>query len=173
MKNLTHLYLENNRISRIENLPVSCLQKLYLNENNIEVVENVECMNLTELHVASQRLPPFQPLRFNPEVLGKRAAPLERDRLRTEKHDAAQRIPPQPRQCFSLLCCCCCCCCSFHRTFSLLSPYEVLTTTRPASTQTQSLILCWSSISRTTTLTRSWTFSSFPTWKSCTWRETK
>ena len=69
MKNLTHLYLENNKICSVEGLPVGCLRKLYLNENDIEVVENVECVNLTELHVASQRLPPYQPLRFSPAVL--------------------------------------------------------------------------------------------------------
>ena len=69
MKNLTHLYLENNLISSISGLPAGCLRKLYLNENDIEVVENVECIHLTELHVASQRLPPYQPLRFAPSVL--------------------------------------------------------------------------------------------------------
>ena len=69
-KNLTHLYLENNEISQIEGLPEACLQKLYLNENDIEVIENLEnANNLTELHVASQRLPPYQPLRFAPNII--------------------------------------------------------------------------------------------------------
>ena len=44
--------------------------QLYLNENDIEVVENLEgANNITELHIASQRLPPYQPLQFAPNII--------------------------------------------------------------------------------------------------------
>ncbi|XP_048871893.1 protein phosphatase 1 regulatory subunit 42 isoform X2 [Brienomyrus brachyistius] len=68
---LTHLYMQNNNIKRIERL--SCLQrlaKLYLGGNNISVVEGLEQLTeLRELHLEGQRLPPGEKLLFMPRSL--------------------------------------------------------------------------------------------------------
>ncbi|GAB1284791.1 Protein phosphatase 1 regulatory subunit 42 [Apodemus speciosus] len=69
--NLTHLYLQNNCISCIENLSsLKKLEKLYLGGNYIAVVEGLEGLEeLRELHVESQRLPLGEKLLFDPRTL--------------------------------------------------------------------------------------------------------
>uniref|UniRef100_A0A3B3S8M4 Protein phosphatase 1, regulatory subunit 42 n=1 Tax=Paramormyrops kingsleyae TaxID=1676925 RepID=A0A3B3S8M4_9TELE len=68
---LTHLYMQNNNIKRIERF--SCLQrlaKLYLGGNNISVVEGLEQLTeLRELHLEGQRLLPGEKLLFMPSSL--------------------------------------------------------------------------------------------------------
>ncbi len=58
-KNITHLYLQHNKIKKLENLEsLVNLTKLYLDNNNIEVVENLETMTkLEELYLSNQELP--------------------------------------------------------------------------------------------------------------------
>jgi hypothetical protein len=55
---LTHLYLQHNAITKIENLEaLQNLQKLYLGYNNIIVVEGLENMKkLQELHIENQKI---------------------------------------------------------------------------------------------------------------------
>ncbi|XP_069846970.1 protein phosphatase 1 regulatory subunit 42 [Dipodomys merriami] len=68
--NLTHLYLQNNCISCIENLTsLKKLEKLYLGSNYIAVIEGLEGIELRELHVESQRLPLGEKLLFDPRTL--------------------------------------------------------------------------------------------------------
>ncbi|XP_002916433.1 protein phosphatase 1 regulatory subunit 42 isoform X1 [Ailuropoda melanoleuca] len=69
--NLTHLYLQNNCISYIENLrSLKKLEKLYLGGNYIAVIEGLEGLEgLRELHVESQRLPLGEKLLFDPRTL--------------------------------------------------------------------------------------------------------
>ncbi|XP_066228540.1 protein phosphatase 1 regulatory subunit 42 [Saccopteryx leptura] len=69
--NLTHLYLQNNCISCIENLTsLKKLEKLYLGGNYIAVIEGLEGLEgLRELHVESQRLPLGEKLLFDPRTL--------------------------------------------------------------------------------------------------------
>ncbi|XP_035564260.1 protein phosphatase 1 regulatory subunit 42 isoform X1 [Canis lupus baileyi] len=69
--NLTHLYLQNNCISCIENLmSLKKLEKLYLGGNYIAVIEGLEGVEgLRELHVESQRLPLGEKLLFDPRTL--------------------------------------------------------------------------------------------------------
>lgn len=69
--NLTHLYLQNNCISCIENLrSLKRLEKLYLGGNYIAVIEGLEGLEeLRELHVESQRLPLGEKLLFDPRTL--------------------------------------------------------------------------------------------------------
>uniref|UniRef100_A0A9L0RK55 Protein phosphatase 1 regulatory subunit 42 n=1 Tax=Equus caballus TaxID=9796 RepID=A0A9L0RK55_HORSE len=69
--NLTHLYLQNNCISCIENLrSLRKLEKLYLGGNYIAVIEGLEGLEgLRELHVESQRLPLGEKLLFDPRTL--------------------------------------------------------------------------------------------------------
>ncbi|XP_060240593.1 protein phosphatase 1 regulatory subunit 42 isoform X2 [Meriones unguiculatus] len=69
--NLTHLYLQNNCISCIENLrTLRKLEKLYLGGNYIAVIEGLEGLKeLRELHVESQRLPLGEKLLFDPRTL--------------------------------------------------------------------------------------------------------
>jgi len=56
LKSLTHLYLQHNKISVIENLPAS-LVKLFLDDNCIDRVDGLEGLyKLKELSLASQRL---------------------------------------------------------------------------------------------------------------------
>jgi protein phosphatase 1 regulatory subunit 42 len=68
---LTHLYLQHNRITRMENLNnLHRLTKLYLSYNSISVVEGLEELTqLTELHIASQNLPKGEKLHFDPRTL--------------------------------------------------------------------------------------------------------
>lgn len=58
LTDLTHLYLQHNRIKRMENLNgLNSLRKLYLGGNEISRLENVEHLpRLEELHVDRQRL---------------------------------------------------------------------------------------------------------------------
>ncbi|XP_069322525.1 protein phosphatase 1 regulatory subunit 42 isoform X3 [Eulemur rufifrons] len=69
--NLTHLYLQNNCISYIENLTsLKKLEKLYLGGNYIAVIEGLEGLKeLRELHVESQKLPLGEKLLFDPRTL--------------------------------------------------------------------------------------------------------
>ncbi|XP_016061919.1 PREDICTED: protein phosphatase 1 regulatory subunit 42 [Miniopterus natalensis] len=69
--NLTHLYLQNNCILYIENLgSLKKLEKLYLGGNYIAVIEGLEGLEgLRELHVESQRLPLGEKLLFDPRTL--------------------------------------------------------------------------------------------------------
>nr|KAF6426739.1 protein phosphatase 1 regulatory subunit 42 [Molossus molossus] len=69
--NLTHLYLQNNCISCIENLrSLKNLEKLYLGSNYIAVIEGLEGLEkLRELHVENQRLPLGEKLLFDPRTL--------------------------------------------------------------------------------------------------------
>lgn len=55
---LTHLYLQHNRIKRMENLNgLNNLRKLYLGGNEISRLENVEQLpRLEELHIDRQRI---------------------------------------------------------------------------------------------------------------------
>ncbi|XP_045878618.1 protein phosphatase 1 regulatory subunit 42 isoform X2 [Meles meles] len=68
---LTHLYLQNNCLSCIENLrSLKKLEKLYLGGNYIAVIEGLEGLEgLRELHVESQRLPLGEKLLFDPRTL--------------------------------------------------------------------------------------------------------
>nr|XP_061809940.1 protein phosphatase 1 regulatory subunit 42-like [Nerophis lumbriciformis] len=69
--NMTHLYLQNNNITRIDNLShLRKLYKLFLGGNKISMVEGLENLGeLEELHVESQRLPPGEKLLFDPKTL--------------------------------------------------------------------------------------------------------
>ncbi|KAK6299657.1 hypothetical protein J4Q44_G00296900 [Coregonus suidteri] len=63
--NLTHLYIQNNNITHIDNLSnLQKLSKLYLGGNSIMVVEGLE-----ELHLEGQRLPSGEKLLFDPRTL--------------------------------------------------------------------------------------------------------
>lgn len=67
---LTYLYLHNNLIKEIPNLPMPNLKKLYLDDNEIQTVSGLtNCVNLEELHVARQRLPSYASLQFQQESL--------------------------------------------------------------------------------------------------------
>jgi protein phosphatase 1 regulatory subunit 42 len=70
-ENLTHLYLQNNRIHKLENLDCCLkLQKLYLGGNHIQVLEGLDrCIHLTEIYVENQRLPEGEKLVFEPRTL--------------------------------------------------------------------------------------------------------
>lgn len=59
MCHLTHLYLQWNRIRKIENLAaLKNLKKLYLSYNKIQCLEGVENLHqLEELHLEYQNLP--------------------------------------------------------------------------------------------------------------------
>lgn len=65
---MTHLYLQHNAITKMENLEsLGNLQKLYLGYNNIIVVEGLENMKkLQELHIESQMIPSGESLCFEP-----------------------------------------------------------------------------------------------------------
>ncbi|XP_075906371.1 protein phosphatase 1 regulatory subunit 42 isoform X2 [Nelusetta ayraudi] len=69
--NLTHLFLQNNTITHIENLAnLQQLSKLYLGGNRIAVVEGLEHLReLQELHLENQRLAPGEKLLFDPRTL--------------------------------------------------------------------------------------------------------
>lgn len=62
MCHLTHLYLQWNRIRRIENLnALKNLKKLYLSYNEIQRLECIENLHqLEELHLEYQKLPSSQ-----------------------------------------------------------------------------------------------------------------
>lgn len=66
--NLTHLYMQHNKIRKLENL--DCLQnlrKLYVGYNCISVIEGLENVeNLVELHVENQSLTIGETLCFEP-----------------------------------------------------------------------------------------------------------
>ena len=67
---LQYLYLHNNCIQDIPQLPMPSLRKLYLDENDLVVVSGLNaCENLEELHVASQRLPSYTSLQFDPDTM--------------------------------------------------------------------------------------------------------
>lgn len=70
-ENLTHLYLQNNRIQKLENLDCCAkLQKLYISNNQIQVLEGLDkCSNLTEIYAENQRLPEGEKLVFEPRTL--------------------------------------------------------------------------------------------------------
>lgn len=65
---MTHLYLQHNNITKIENLEsLQNLQKLYLGHNNIIIIEGLEnTKQLQELHVESQKIPFGESLCFEP-----------------------------------------------------------------------------------------------------------
>lgn len=68
---MTHLYLQHNAITKMENLEsLQNLQKLYLGHNNIIVVEGLEnTKKLQELHIESQRIPLGELLCFEPRSI--------------------------------------------------------------------------------------------------------
>ena len=67
---LQYLYLHNNLIKEIPNLPMPSLKKLYLDDNEIQTVSGLSvCTNLEELHIARQRLPTYASLQFQRESL--------------------------------------------------------------------------------------------------------
>ena len=70
-ENLTHLYLQNNRLQKLENLDVCLrLEKLYLGGNQIQVLEGLDkCSHLTEIYLENQRLPHGEKLVFEPRTL--------------------------------------------------------------------------------------------------------
>jgi len=78
---LQYLLLQNNNVKEIPHLPMPQLTKLYLDENEITYVGGLEeCTKLEELHVASQRLPSFSSLQFDPislEAIGRTLQVLE------------------------------------------------------------------------------------------------
>jgi len=67
---LTHLYLQHNVITKVENLgSLQNLEKLYLGHNNIIVVEGLESIKkLQELHIENQRISLGESLRFEPRT---------------------------------------------------------------------------------------------------------
>ncbi|XP_050509653.1 protein phosphatase 1 regulatory subunit 42-like [Diabrotica virgifera virgifera] len=68
--NLTSLYLQNNRISKLENLNLRNLRKLYIGYNCISVVEGLEnLLSLEELHLEKQNLPDGIALCFDPRTI--------------------------------------------------------------------------------------------------------
>lgn len=82
---MTHLYLQHNTITKIENLEsLENLQKLYLGHNNIIVVEGLEnTKKLQELYIESQKIPLGESLCFEPRsafILSVRV-PFEPQRL--------------------------------------------------------------------------------------------
>lgn len=68
---LTHLYLQHNNLTKIENLDsLTNLVKLYLGYNSISVVEGLENLTfLKELHIEKQRLDLGESLCFEPRTL--------------------------------------------------------------------------------------------------------
>lgn len=68
---LTHLYLQWNRIKKIENLnELKQLRKLYLSYNEIACLEGVDRLNqLEELHLEYQNLQPHQQFSFDQNSL--------------------------------------------------------------------------------------------------------
>lgn len=64
---LTHLYLQHNRIKRLENLNgLKNLRKLYLGGNEISRLENVEQLpRLEELHIDRQLFPDGEQFTFD------------------------------------------------------------------------------------------------------------
>ncbi|CAH1772792.1 unnamed protein product [Owenia fusiformis] len=69
--NLTHLYLQNNEVSKMECFAnLRRLTKLYIGGNAITVVEGIERLEmLQELHIENQRLPSGEKLLFDPRSL--------------------------------------------------------------------------------------------------------
>ncbi|ELU18264.1 hypothetical protein CAPTEDRAFT_90529 [Capitella teleta] len=69
--NLTHLYLQNNFISKMESLSgLPKLSKLYIGNNNITVIEGLDKLTcIQELHVENQKLPLGEKLLFDPRSL--------------------------------------------------------------------------------------------------------
>lgn len=68
---LTHLYLQWNRIKKIENLNgLKHLRKLYLSYNEIQCLEGVETLNqLEELHLEYQNFEQNQQFTFDTSSL--------------------------------------------------------------------------------------------------------
>lgn len=66
--NLTHLYMQHNKIRKLENLDCLLnLRKLYVGYNCISVIEGLENVeNLVELHVENQSLTIGETLCFEP-----------------------------------------------------------------------------------------------------------
>ncbi|CAG9863965.1 unnamed protein product [Phyllotreta striolata] len=65
--NLCSLYLQNNRLKKIDHLEFEKLRKLYIGHNEISVLENLENLyNLEELHVEHQNLPDGMGICFDP-----------------------------------------------------------------------------------------------------------
>lgn len=69
--NLTHLYLQHNNLTKIENLQtLRNLTHLFLGYNNISVIEGLENLDkLLELHVENQHLSAGESLIFDPRSL--------------------------------------------------------------------------------------------------------
>ena len=67
---LQYLYLQNNQIAEIPDMSVTNLTKLFLDENRISYVAGLDkCTKLEELYVASQSLPRYSSLTFDPASL--------------------------------------------------------------------------------------------------------
>ncbi|CAH1283935.1 unnamed protein product [Diabrotica balteata] len=76
--NLTSLYLQNNRISKLENLNLRNLRKLYIGYNCISVVEGLESLlSLEELHIEKQNLPDGIALCFDPRSIASLSKTLQ------------------------------------------------------------------------------------------------
>ncbi len=92
LRNLTHLYLEDNDISRIELSGVRGLLKLGLSGNRISLVDGLhQCGSLEELHLSNQRLEPGQCLTFDPASLDAMADSL---RLLTVSNSSVTDLTP-------------------------------------------------------------------------------
>ncbi len=67
---LQYLYLHNNLIKEIPNLPMPSLKKLYLDDNEVQTVSGLSaCVHLEELHIARQGLPTYASLHFERDSL--------------------------------------------------------------------------------------------------------
>lgn len=68
---MSSLYLQKNKISKIENLnSLVKLRKLYLGHNEISVVENLDNLhNLEELYIEKQNLINGDALCFDPRTI--------------------------------------------------------------------------------------------------------
>ncbi|PSN40747.1 Protein phosphatase 1 regulatory subunit 42, partial [Blattella germanica] len=95
---LTHLYLQANKINKIENLNgLKKLKKLYLGHNCIAVIEGLDKLcNLQELHIQKQNLPQGETLHFDPRTTKSLAVIIEGlDKLCNlqELHIQKQNLP--------------------------------------------------------------------------------
>ena len=76
-KNLSYLYLQNNRIAAVPEIAIPKLKKLYLDENHIDYVAGFEgCPQLEELSLARQNLPKNGSLLMEPTAMHSLASTL-------------------------------------------------------------------------------------------------